>query len=209
MQGALLGLLALLLGFAFSGAMGRFVERQDALAKEANAIENAYDRVAILSNAQAIRAQIREYAGLRLRLFEETADGPASEIEKALSARYDSAFGFTLEGVRQSPQFANLAIPGVEEINDEFSRRTALSRRHLPSEFVVVMLICSCISLGAVGYGAGVARRRSMGSLLALAALTSTALFITFDFDAPRRGLIRLDGRPLEEMVARLGANGG
>lgn len=203
-QGALLGLLGLMLGFAFSGAMSRFTERQDALYAEANAIENAYDRVELLPTREQVRGILREYADLRLRLFEASYDGTHADLERQLQERYDAALAACMEGVRQAPAMANLQIPVVEAINDQFSRRTALSRRHMPAEFVIVMLICSAASLGAIGYGAGLVERRSMSVTMSLALLTATALFITIDFDRPRRGLIRLDPAPLKELVAHL-----
>ncbi|MCC6227640.1 MAG: hypothetical protein IT432_00235 [Phycisphaerales bacterium] len=203
-QGALLGLLGLMLGFAFSGAMSRFTERQDALYAEANAIENAYDRVELLPTRDQIRSILREYADLRLKLFEATHDGDDAELQQQLQERYDAAFAACIEGVRQVPAMANLQIPVVEAINDQFARRMALSRRHMPAEFVIVMLICSAASLGAIGYGAGLVERRSMSVTICLALLTATALFITVDFDRPRRGLIRLDPAPLKELNQKL-----
>jgi hypothetical protein len=47
-QGALLGLLGLLLGFSFAAAGARFIERQDLIVSEANAIGTAYLRADLL-----------------------------------------------------------------------------------------------------------------------------------------------------------------
>ena len=47
-QGAMLGLLGLFLGFSFAGAAGRFMERQDLIVREANAIGTAYLRADLL-----------------------------------------------------------------------------------------------------------------------------------------------------------------
>lgn len=203
-QGALLGLLGLLLGFAFSGAMSRFTERQDALYAEANAIETAYHRAELLPTRDQVRGVLREYADLRLRLFMASYDGTQADLERQLQERYSAALDACMDGVRQAPTMANLLIPAVEAVNDQFSRRLALSRRHMPAEFVLVLLISSAASLGAIGYGAGLVERRSMSVTVCLALLTATALFITVDFDRPRRGLIRLDAAPLKELVERL-----
>lgn len=204
-QGALLGLLGLLLGFAFSGAISRFVERQDALANEANAIETAYARAELLPTKDRVRAALREYAGLRIKLFEETVDGRHSELERQLDERYQAALAATFEAAREQSGLAYIGVTGIEAVNDQFNRRMALAQRHLPTEFVLVMLLASCASMMAVGYGAGLAERRSTGSVLTLAMLTATTLFLTFDFDRPRRGLIRLDPTPLREVAAKIG----
>ena len=208
-QGALLGLLGLLLSFAFSGSMSRFIERQGALAREANAIASAYDRVALLPNADRIQATIRDYTTLRINLFHNdtpsnTANAPT--ISQQLNDTYTRIYAETIQGVHQSPQFAGLAIVGVEAIDNELSTRNALARRHLPLEFVAVMLAASCLAMGTVGYAVGMAEKRSIGTIMALAALVSTTLFVTFDFDRPSRGLVRLDPTPLTELADRLAA---
>lgn len=204
-QGAMLGLLGLLLGFAFSGAISRFVDRQDALAEEANAIETAHSRAALLSTKDRVRASLRAYADARVRLFRETSDGRRSELERLLQEHYDAAMAATIEGVRDEPRYATLCLTGVEDVGNQFSRRNALVRRNMPMEFVLVMLASTCACMWTVGYGAGLAERRSTGSVVILAGLTATALFVTFDFDRPRRGLIRLDPTPLIETATRIG----
>lgn len=200
-QGAILGLLGLVLGFSFSGAMGRFVDRQDALAIEANAIETAYERMDLLPNGELVRQHLREYAALRLELFREIRPRSAAAITERMLDRQEAARAVALEGVRQSPQFAALVIPGLEAVGDEFVRRTAFDRRHLPSEMVLVLILSSCLSMGTIGYGFGLVERQRLGPAMALAALIAITLFVTIDFDRPRRGFISLDGTPLENAV--------
>lgn len=205
-QGALLGLLGLLLGFAFSGAMSRFVDRQDALSSEANAIETAYNRAVLLPTKDRLQADLREYARLRLRVFQESVDASNDALERELNNSFDRAFAACVEGVKDTPALASLMITSIDEINDQFTRRTALARRHLPGQFVFVMLVCTCVSMGAIGYGAGLVEKRSVGIVFALTLLTSTALYVTFDFDRPQRGLIRIDETPLTNLVDKLSA---
>jgi hypothetical protein len=205
-QGALLGLLALLMGFAFSGAMGRFFERQDALYREANAIENAWDRVALLSNRDEVRAELAAYVRRRLELFRTTDSAASAELEKQLAAHYASAMRAALVGAAAAPALGATLITGVEAVGDELTRRQALTHRHLPGAFVLVMVSCASVSMAVVGFGAGVVDRRSPFAVAALGTMIALALFITFDFDVPRRGLIRLDPAPLERTAATLGA---
>lgn len=205
-QGALLGLLALLMGFAFSGAMGRFFERQDALYREANAIENAWDRVALLNNRDEVRAELAAYVRRRLELFRTVDAGASAELEKQLAAHYAGAMRGAVVGATVAPPLGQTLISGVEAVGDELTRRQALAHRHLPGAFVLVMLACASVSMAVVGYGAGLVDRRSAFAVAALGTMIALALFITFDFDVPRRGLIRLDPAPLERTAATLGA---
>lgn len=200
-QGAILGLLGLVLGFSFSGAMNRFIERQDSLAMEANAIGDAYDRAALLPTADRVRQSLREYATLRLELFHQDRPKPAAEVEARMLASYESARVAVYEGVRAAPQFAQIGLSGIEAVQDQFIRRSAFERRNLPSELLFVLIVSSCVSMGVIGYGVGLAERSSTGSAMALAALVTITLFVTMDFDRPRHGLITLDASPLERAV--------
>lgn len=206
-QAALLGLLGLILGFSFSGAMSRFIVRQDSLWAEAGAIENAYQRAELLTNGDVVRQYLREYAVLRLELFNQIGAKPTDDLAKAMLQRHESARQAAFEGVRHTPQFATLVIPGMEAVGDEFNRRNAFERRQLPTEMIIVLICASCLSMGTIGYGVGLAERRSLGSAISLAALISVTLFVTIDFDSPRKGAIRLDPTPLENVARALNAS--
>lgn len=200
-QAALLGLLGLLLGFSFSGAMTRFTARQDALWTEASAIENAYQRAEFLPNAAQVRQLLREYAVIRLELFHKEESAPNAELAQRMLERYEAARIAAYEGVRQTPQFAALIVAGLEDVGDEFVARNAFERRNLPAEMILVLIFSSCLSMGSVGYGVGLAERRTIGSAISLAALIAVTLFVTIDFDRPRKGAISLDPTPLENAV--------
>ncbi len=202
-QSAMLGLLGLLLGFAFAGAMSRFTGRQDALAREASAIETASSRADLLPTSDRIRSALREYADLRLLLFEERDRGDTLTVDQ-LRSRLDAAWTAAVEGSRQAPQFASIAPTGIDAVSEELAMRNALARRHLPLELIGVLVGCSCLAMGTVGYAVGIAERRSIGGLLSLSGLVAVTLFVIMDFDRPRHGLVRLDPTPLREAVARL-----
>jgi hypothetical protein len=203
-QSAILGLLALVLGFSFSGAMSRYIDRHDALATEANAMMDAYDRASLLPNAEGVRQSLREYAALRLELFRESRNEPAGQLERRMLDCYRSAQAALYDGVRAAPQYALVCIQGLEAVQNEFTRRSALDRRHLPLELVLVLIGSSCLAMGIIGYGVGLADRRSLGSALALASLVTITLFVTIDFDRPRSGFITLDASPLENAARQM-----
>jgi hypothetical protein len=61
-------LVAFLIGFAFSGAAARFIDRQDLIVKEANALGTAYLRADTIAEPQRgeLKAALKEYtAGSR------------------------------------------------------------------------------------------------------------------------------------------------
>ena len=67
-QGAVLGMLALLLGFTFSMALARYENRRDLVLKEANAIGTTYLRASFLPqpHAKAVEELLRRYTDARL-----------------------------------------------------------------------------------------------------------------------------------------------
>ena len=68
-QGAVLGILGLLLGFTFSMAVERYDRRRDLVLQEANAIEITWLRASLLpdSHRQVVRDLLRDYVDIRLR----------------------------------------------------------------------------------------------------------------------------------------------
>lgn len=203
-QAAMLGLLGLLLGFSFSGAMSRFNNRQDALWAEASAVKNAYERAELLPNGDQVRRSLREYAALRLELLTRHDRGPADDLTGRMLERFDAARVAAFEGVRQAPQYATVVVPGLQAVGDEFARRNAFERRHLPGEMVIVLIVSSCLAMGTIGYGVGLSERRTAGMSVCLAALVTATLFVTIDFDRPGRGFITLDPAALEDLVRDL-----
>ncbi len=87
-QGATLGLLGLLLAFSFSAAGSRFLERQDLITAEANAIGTAYLRAELMDDASRndLRAALKEYTQFRIGYFAKGARG------------FDAGLAATIEG---------------------------------------------------------------------------------------------------------------
>src|SRR6516165_11030356 len=64
-------LVAFLIGFAFSGAASRFIDRLDIIVKEANALGTAYLRADTIAETQRgeLKAALREYTADRVQLL--------------------------------------------------------------------------------------------------------------------------------------------
>ena len=64
-------LVAFLIGFAFSGAASRFIDRLDIIVKEANALGTAYLRADTIAEPQRteLKAALREYTADRVQLL--------------------------------------------------------------------------------------------------------------------------------------------
>src|SRR5215213_4102087 len=86
-EGAVFGLLGLVLAFLFSGALGRFDARRGLVVEEANDIGTAWLRLDLLpSEAQPVlRELFRRYLDSRIAVYEKLPDQDASEMELARS----------------------------------------------------------------------------------------------------------------------------
>src|SRR5262245_10037069 len=75
-EGAVFGLLGLLLAFTFSEAASRFESRQQLVVQEANCIGTAWYRIDLLpaDDADPTRQMFREYLDARLDVYRDVAD---------------------------------------------------------------------------------------------------------------------------------------
>ncbi len=197
-QAAMLGLLALLLGFTFTMALQRFDSRSEAVIDEANAIGTASLRIGLLPNeVQAdARKLMRSYLDRRL----EAGSIDVTRAEDRRRAR--AAEGRIQEqlwsvAVRASeidprPTTTALFIQALNELIDVHGKRDAALRKHVP-EVVLLLLFAVFIIAGAIlGYSGGLAGARPVAATVAMSLLIVLVIFIIIDLDRPRRGVIRV-----------------
>ncbi len=201
-QGATLGLLGLLLGFSFSAAGSRFLERQDLIVTEANAIGTASLRADLLDEPQRseLRGALKDYTGYRIRFTKEGRTsidtGAAAEFDRQHARIWDAA----MAGVNAKPSTMIGVLPPINDVIDVHSLRIAAGHKHLPLLVLVLLIAASLLSTACMGYGSGLGGRRRAPLTVPLALMIGTALWITIDLDHPRAGLMQLSDAPLEAL---------
>jgi hypothetical protein len=201
-QGALLGLLGLLLAFSFAAAGARFLERQDLIVQEANAIGTAYLRADLLDepHRSELRAALRRYTENRIeisgRLRAGTQPADREEVER-LHAQIWSA---TLEGVTARPATMLAVLAPVNEVIDLHATRLAAARKRLPRLVMGLLIACCVVAVAVIGYGCGLGGRRRAPLTVSLALLIGVSVWITIDLDHPRAGLMQLSDAPLKAL---------
>jgi ribose/xylose/arabinose/galactoside ABC-type transport system permease subunit len=207
-QAAMLGLLALLLGFTFMMAVQRFDSRSEAVINEANAIGTAYLRVQLLPDVvQAdARALFARYVELRIQ-------ASAVDLSRQADRRTASAAANGIQeqmwsvAVRASeidprPTTTGLFIQALNEVFDAYAQRDAALKKHVP-EVVLLVLFAVFIIAGAVlGYASGISGARPTLATLAMSVLIVLVIFIIIDLDRPRRGLIRVNQEGMHDLAA-------
>jgi hypothetical protein len=201
-QGAILGMLGLLLAFSFAAAGGRFLERQDLIVAEANAIGTTWLRAELLDEParSALRAALKDYTAHRIgahsRYQARMLDAEAAEVERLHGRIWASA----LAGVDARPQAMLAVLNPVNELIDLHSTRLFAAQKHLPALVLALLIASSLLALGVIGYGCGVAGRRSAAMTVPLSIVIGVALWVTIDLDYPRRGMLQLSDAPLEAL---------
>ncbi|MFX0541675.1 hypothetical protein ACEWPM_008070 [Roseovarius sp. S4756] len=206
-QGSMLGLLALLLGFTFSLGLSRHDTRSSAVVDEANAIGTAWLRADFLPEdlrAEA-KADLRRYTRLRLDAAEVPAD--QTQRRKRLVANAEGAFAELWE--QASAHAASAGGPAavsyaasLNDMIDALGARDAAIERHVP-EIVLFMLFGTFILSGAMlGFSSALAGTAPATPVYLMLALIVLLVFMIIDLDRPRRGLIEVDQRPLSALLA-------
>ena len=70
-EGAIFGIMGLLLAFTISGALQRFDDRRQLVLQEATAVTSAYDRLGLLEGqaARELQSQLKDYVRARVELY--------------------------------------------------------------------------------------------------------------------------------------------
>ncbi|MCC0064302.1 MAG: hypothetical protein H6895_09470 [Defluviimonas sp.] len=205
-QGSLLGLLALLLGFTFSLALGRFDERSAEVVKEANAIGTAWLRTDFVSEARrdAAKDLLRRYAEVRVEGTDISA-ARSQEREQHVD-RAETLFGQLWsiaadEALDPGGPAAVAFATSLNDVSDALSSRDAAIERHVP-EPVLYLLFGTFVVLGAViGFTYAISGVRPGIPIYAMMMLIVVLVFLIIDLDRPRRGLIAVDQSKLLSTV--------
>lgn len=203
-----LGLLALLLAFAFSLALERHEERRRLVVAEANAIGSFSQRLAVLDPParDEIGRALKTYGGTRatlgrtvprldrLRLMVR-GEGQLAAINRATLA--------ALDPVRTSAG-ASLVIQGLNAVNDVAAERQAANDARLPNRVLGLLVLYCAVTAVMLGYAVAASRDRHRVAAWLLFALLSLAFTTILDLDRPRSGAILVPIEPLERAVAAL-----
>jgi hypothetical protein len=195
-DGAVFGLMGLMVAFAFHGAATRFEARRSLVVQEANDIGTAYLRLDLLPPAAqpGLRDAFRRYVDSRLEVYRRLPDVAAARAELERSTVLQGElWSDAVAAARESPQATLLLLPAVNEMIDITTTRTVALETHPPMVIFAMLgfltLACSVLA----GYGMAGARSRSVLHFVGFAAILTLTVYVILDYEFPRVGLIRLD----------------
>ena len=196
---AIYALLGLMVAFTFGGAASRFDARRTLTVSEANAIGDAYLRIDLLpASAQpALREQFRRYAAERLAVFNALPDAHASEMHAARANNLQiQIWNNAVAGARQAPrpESANLLLASLNEMYGIATTRAVMLRAHTPPVVIGTLVVLTLICAVLIGNGFPSTRKAAPPiHVYGFALVMTVTLYVIFDLDHPRVGLIRLD----------------
>jgi len=199
-------LVAFLIGFAFSGAASRFIDRLDIIVKEANALGTAYLRADAIAEPQRgeMKAALKEYTADRITLLSREGRDQIEPLLAKVSGLHERMWKSAIKGTQDSAPLMAVVLPPINEIIDLHSTHLAMARRHLPIPIMAVLLGTAAIGVGMMGFGNGrVGRRFSVLDSVYGTALV-LALFMTIVMDYPGIGFLRVSNLTVVEVVAAM-----
>jgi uncharacterized membrane protein len=204
--GALLALMAFLIAITMGMASDRFDTRRGLVQEEANAIHTAFLRAGYLPQPQSDQVQVllRQYVPLRI-----TPADPAQVQANIVNSQalMDQVWAITQDFISQNPgsdAYSAFAESVTDAINVAASRVTAIGNR-VPEGILWFLIIGSVLSVGLVGYDAGLTMRRSLVAALLLIVLFSTVIYLVLDLNQPATGIFQVSQQPLITLEQQIG----
>lgn len=203
-QGAILGLLGLLLGFTFALAAGRYDLRRELVVKEANAIGTTYLRAALLpaSHVQPVEDLLRRYVDVRLEYYPKIVEPAAFAEGMATSAAIQQElWRHATEASREaSTAITATFVSALNDTIDVEAERVAAGRARVPSAVWGLLLIVAAFGCLTTSYVSGEEGGRSAFSSLVLPALVAIVLLLIYDIANPHQGFIGISQQPLVDL---------
>ena len=197
-EGAVYGLMGLLIAFTFTGAAGRFDHRRDLITREVNAIGTAWLRLDLLDETHRPKAQglFRDYLDAELNIIggsRSTADvriayqqmGP---LQKSLWDLVTAA-----SRTDNSQPLPQVLLPALNEMFDIGQERYLATLQHPPVPVYAMLGVMVLISSLFAGFGMAKARRQSPVHLIGFSAVMALSIYFILDLEFPRLGIVRVD----------------
>lgn len=195
---ALLGLLALILGFTFAMAGSRYENRRENLIDEANCIGTAILRSDIYPDSlkNEFKKDFRLYLNSRKDYY--LLDNNEAKLTASLkqsAAVSDRLWNRAAYYAKDKDYFiqSNMMLPALNQMFDSASKSNMVLNSKVPETIVYLLFAFSIVISFFIGYNSGLEKKINPKFITGFCFLICIVIFITLDLDRPRRGLIKLD----------------
>lgn len=205
-EGAILTLLGLIIGFTFSMAMTRYDQRKNLEEEEANAIGTEYARVDFLpaENAARIKELLRRYTQLRVEWYGLPYGQDLDRVNGETAKMQDQLWTTVAQAAKlQATPLTALSSWGMNDVLNSQGYTQAAWWNRIPTSAWFLLFVIAMLSTGLLGYGAK-GRWAQLSMVLPLA--IGISFFLIADIDSPRGGMIHVHAVNLEVLNRSLNA---
>jgi hypothetical protein len=208
LQGALLGLVGLILAFGLSLAVTRYQDRRADIVTATNAIGTTYLRAQTLPEPVRSRslALLVDYTRSALRVSNRVPGSDAADAAEASEQRIERQLWALAAQALDAAPTASAPRLYVETLNEMFDAETArvaaLSNR-VPTAVLLLEIVGSAVAVGLLATYLVLLGRGRVAVVLA-SVLVALLLIVTTDLDRPTRGLIRVPDKVLQDQLASM-----
>lgn len=206
--GSLLALMAFLLAITMGMASDRFDTRRGLVLAEANSVGTTYLRAGYLPEpaSSQIRHLIREYVPLRI----VTNDLADVRMRMARSVEILAKLWSIAEGLARATPDSDVLALFIDSLNETIdlheTRVIAGVYARVPETILILLFLGSMLTLGMVGYNAGLTGRRSPLTAVVLIAVLGAVATLVVDLDRPREGFVTVSQQPLIDLQEQIEA---
>ncbi|HTE24619.1 bestrophin-like domain [Flavitalea sp.] len=197
-EGSILGVMSLLLGFTFSLAVGKFESRRHVIVEEANTIGTAILRCDMYPDSirNPLRQNFKEYVEARIAYYDAGSDEDIMSRELVKAEEISGRIWKTVAENSKDPEFrvrSQQMIPILNDMIDVVTTRDALRISRVPQLVLwtlLTLVLTAAFLLGSDYKG----KKRNIVLLLGYALVMTLTLNLITELNHPREGLINLDG---------------
>jgi hypothetical protein len=201
LQGALLGVVGLILAFGLTLAVGRYQDRRLDVVADANTIGTAYLRAQTLHEPQrsASLPLFKRYNDLAILVTHEVPGTAALHATSAQEGRVQrQLWRLAGQSLNAHPQDSapRLYVESLNEMIDQQGVRVAGLNNRVPNAVLALQLFGAALGIGLLALYLGMLGK-GLITVAAAAVAVSVLVTVTFDLDRPTRGLITVPDNPL------------
>jgi hypothetical protein len=205
LEGAVLGLLSLLLGFSFAMAVDRYDHRKQLEVDEANAIGTTWLRTALLDEPERTNARqvLRDYVPVRLQFFSAGTDRKTVEASLDRATKLQGEL-WKLETTSSGPPtvFRSMYLTSLNECIDISEKRTAAAfEDRIPKAVWILLIFIAVAASVLVGVSLSM---RSPALLLVVPLVMGATLTLILDMDSPRSGFVTVYQSSMQRVAAQI-----
>jgi hypothetical protein len=199
--GAMLGLLAFMLGFTFSITAERFGSRKELLIQQANAIGTCYVRTSMIpeKQKQAIRKLLKEYVNVLLAINYSTPDQVVRSVART-ERLHVQIWRYTATLAKEDMDseirtFFSTSVNDVMAIARE--RKTVALVFRIPGVLWTALFFLTAVSMFSIGYQTGTYGKRRILDMPLLAIAFALVVVLIADMDSSGTRRLKVSVQPL------------